>query len=137
AHRLRTFSLFYLSVTFSRRPSSLSFRLQPCPFRDNSSLEESPQLDQQAPRHRDNSHLTSSRAPVGESFHVPPCQLALGLVTDPAPSQFNGNVAHVTVTGLADSLPAPAVAALVGRRCHDPQRCHFPPVSKLLPAKKP
>src|SRR5437870_6957953 len=38
AHRLRRFSLFYPSVTFSRRPRSLSFRLQSCPFGDNSSL---------------------------------------------------------------------------------------------------
>jgi len=136
AHRLRRFSLFYPSVTFSRRPRSLSFRLQSCPFGDNSSLEEFPQIDQQTPRQRDNSHLTSSRAPVGESFHVPPCQLALGLVTDPAPSQFNGNVAHVTVTGVADSLLAPAVAALVRRRCQTRQRSHLPPVAKLPPAKE-
>src|SRR5437667_5593459 len=135
AHRLRSFSLFYLSVTFSRRPSSLSFRLQPCPFGDDSSLEESPQLDQQAPRQRDNSHLTSSRAPVGESFHVPPCQLALGLVTDPAPSQFNGNVANVTVTGVADSLLAPAIAALVGRRCQTRQRSPCRPLPNLLQPK--
>ena len=62
--------------------------------------------------------------------------LALGLVTDPAPSQFNGNVANVTVTGVADSLLAPAIAALVGRRCQTRQRSHLPPVAKLPPAKE-
>src|SRR5207247_5207678 len=113
AQRLRRFSLFYPSVTFSRRPRSLSFRLQSCPFGDNSSLEEFPQIDQQTPRQRANPHLTSSRAPVGESLHVPPCPLALALVTAPAPGQFNGNVAHVTVTGVADSVIAAAVAAVV------------------------
>src|SRR5207247_8710152 len=104
--------------------------------RGTSGLDESPQREQPRPCHRDNSHLTSSRAPVGESFHVPPCQLALGLVTDPSRSQFNGNVAHVTVTGVADSLLAPAVAALVGRRCQTRQRSHLPPVAKLPPAKE-
>src|SRR4029453_2392693 len=86
-----------------RASASLRLRLQLSALGHNSSLEESPEIDQQFPRHRDNADLAGAFA-VGEPPLEPKCQLALGLEANPGPGQLNRQAPHVAVAVFADPL---------------------------------
>src|SRR5260370_12661990 len=74
----------------------------------------SPQRHHQLARHRHDSDASHAALDVAHPLAEPKGQVAVGLMSDPQPGEFDGEFAAAMVTGLADALVALAVPAIVG-----------------------
>src|SRR4030095_332416 len=98
--------------------------------------EESPQRNEQLPRHRDNPDAPQTLAAATKALSKPATQSTLRLVTQPTPGQLCGHPAHVSVARLGDALFPGALAALIRRRCYARQAPYLTTVLEVTPAKK-
>src|SRR5208282_4127676 len=77
-------------------------------------LEISPQRHHQLAGERHDGDAPDAALEVAHPLAEPAAQFAVGLMGDPQPGEFDGELAGAVVAGFADALVAPALAAVVG-----------------------
>ena len=77
-------------------------------------FEISPQRHHQLARHRHDGEASDAALDVADPVEEPAGQIAVGLMSDPQPGEFDGELAGAVVAGFADALVALAVPAVVG-----------------------
>src|SRR5260370_6075865 len=89
-------------------------RTQHRPRRHHAGLEIPPQRHHQLARHCHDGDASHAPLDVAHPFAEPKGQVAVGLMPDPQPSEFDGEFAGAVIAGFADALVALAVPAVVG-----------------------
>src|SRR5215467_9448437 len=120
-----------------RRASPLGAdRFELRPVRNHPVFEVAPQRNRQTPGERHNSNTAHALARAGEASRKPLAQCALGLITQPAPSELHQQRARALVAGFRNALLDLAVPARVGRGRKPEATGHLAAVAKAPPAKQ-
>src|SRR5580658_5422530 len=77
-------------------------------------LEISPQRHHQLAGHRHDGDASNAPLDVAHPLVEPNGQIVVGLMSDPQPGEFDGELSGAMITGFADALVALAVPAIVG-----------------------